>query len=168
MLKRFTAKDPIRFAGGDSNLYLYVQGNPLRFIDPTGREYIVSEYGSITVYTDAGEFVASYPASNTTTNPAGDPNTVGSNGPAPTGIFPVQPPINTTGSLEYGPFFIPIGAVDANGRPADVARERGLGIHGGRRGVGSVTQGCFRVDDSTVLDLDSIHRSGPIRFIVIQ
>jgi RHS repeat-associated protein len=33
---RWTAKDPIRFAGGDSNLYAYVGGNPISNIDPFG------------------------------------------------------------------------------------------------------------------------------------
>ncbi len=39
---RWTAKDPIRFAGGDSNLYGYVLGDPINFIDPNGLEYQVS------------------------------------------------------------------------------------------------------------------------------
>ncbi len=34
---RWTAKDPIRFAGGDPNLYGYVLGDPINFIDPDGR-----------------------------------------------------------------------------------------------------------------------------------
>ncbi len=33
---RWTAKDPIGFAGGDSNLYGYVAGDPINAIDPTG------------------------------------------------------------------------------------------------------------------------------------
>jgi RHS repeat-associated protein len=33
---RWTNKDPIRFAGGDSNLYGYVLGDPVQFIDPAG------------------------------------------------------------------------------------------------------------------------------------
>ncbi|MEA2099054.1 MAG: RHS repeat-associated core domain-containing protein, partial [Campylobacterota bacterium] len=33
---KWTAKDPIDFGGGDSNLYGYVLGNPVDFIDPTG------------------------------------------------------------------------------------------------------------------------------------
>ena len=33
---RWTVKDPIRFAGGDTNLYGYVLGDPVNFIDPLG------------------------------------------------------------------------------------------------------------------------------------
>ncbi len=35
-LGRFTAKDPIGFAGGDTNLYSYVGQNPVNFVDPWG------------------------------------------------------------------------------------------------------------------------------------
>ena len=33
---RWTAKDPIGFAGGDANLYGYVLGDPINFVDPLG------------------------------------------------------------------------------------------------------------------------------------
>jgi RHS repeat-associated protein len=33
---RWLQKDPIRFAGGDSNLYAYVAGDPVNYIDPNG------------------------------------------------------------------------------------------------------------------------------------
>lgn len=33
---RWTTKDPIGFAGGDTNLYAYVGGNSLSYIDPMG------------------------------------------------------------------------------------------------------------------------------------
>ena len=35
---RWTAKDPIRFVGGDSNLYGYVINDPVNFVDPFGFE----------------------------------------------------------------------------------------------------------------------------------
>jgi len=38
---RWTTKDPIRFLGGDTNLYVYVQNNPLSLIDPSGLTDIV-------------------------------------------------------------------------------------------------------------------------------
>jgi len=33
---RWTAKDPIRFAGGDTNFYGYVLGDPVNIVDPFG------------------------------------------------------------------------------------------------------------------------------------
>jgi RHS repeat-associated protein len=33
---RWTARDPIGFAGGDTNLYGYVLGDPVNFVDPDG------------------------------------------------------------------------------------------------------------------------------------
>jgi len=39
---KWTAKDPIGFDGGDSNLYGYVLGDPVNFIDPEGLKIAVS------------------------------------------------------------------------------------------------------------------------------
>ena len=37
---RWTAKDPILFAGGDVSLYGYVAGDPVNFVDPSGLDYV--------------------------------------------------------------------------------------------------------------------------------
>ncbi|THJ12981.1 MAG: RHS repeat-associated core domain-containing protein [Nitrospira sp. CG24C] len=34
--QRFMSEDPLKFRGGDLNLYGYVAGNPVSFVDPTG------------------------------------------------------------------------------------------------------------------------------------
>ncbi len=40
-ISRWTAKDPILFAGGDTDLYGYVLNDPVNWVDPTG-EFLVS------------------------------------------------------------------------------------------------------------------------------
>ncbi len=58
---RWTSKDPIRFDGGDTNLYGYVVSDPVNFIDPSGlvKKDIAAEAGGggsfpITGYTRHG------------------------------------------------------------------------------------------------------------------
>lgn len=147
--------------------YTYVGGNPLSYIDPLGLAALRYENGTLTVTRNNGE-VRTYPAGNNTTNPSGDRNTVGSNGPAPQGTFPVQPPVNTTGRPEYGSAFFPVGAVGPNGERLDIARQRGIGVHSGRRGYQSRTQGCMRVDESTIQYLLQINQDDPITEITIR
>ena len=170
-ISRWTAKDPIDFAGGDVNLYRYTTNEPVRFIDPWGKAS--ATYDSITdslvVVDDSGVIViGSYPAGNNTTNPAGDPNTVGSNGPAPHGTFPVQPPVDTQGRVEYGPYFWPIGDVGPNGERLDIARQRGIGLHCGRSGPESRTQGCIRMSDADCYNLFDATRNDPLTEITIR
>jgi RHS repeat-associated protein len=44
---RWTAKDPIGFAGGDTDLYAYVQNDPADYFDPSGLEMALSDSDAI-------------------------------------------------------------------------------------------------------------------------
>jgi len=57
---RWTAKDPIRFAGGGSNLYGYVLGDPINYIDPSGLQ---SGTGSLVL-----DCISGFPSSETHAN----------------------------------------------------------------------------------------------------
>ena len=72
---RWTAKDPILFAGGDGNLYGYVLGDPLSFIDALGLYTRVSFYqgsplnpfGHIGIGSNTPITYGKYPASSAST-----------------------------------------------------------------------------------------------------
>jgi RHS repeat-associated protein len=42
---RWTAKDPVRFAGGDENLFIYSGDDPINLVDPSGLNIVVIEGG---------------------------------------------------------------------------------------------------------------------------
>lgn len=46
---RWTAKDPLQFGGGDSNLYGYAFGDPVNFVDPSGRVPVLLVVGAVVV-----------------------------------------------------------------------------------------------------------------------
>jgi RHS repeat-associated protein len=107
------------------------------------------------------------PAANRTVNPHGDPNRVDSNSPAPNGTFPVQPPVPTGSSISYGPYFYPIGAVGPNGERLDIARERGIGLHGGRDNYLYPTHGCIRMNNQDIINLHHQNENAPLQSITI-
>lgn len=122
-----------------------------------------SQKGLLTVTLRDGS-KRTFEAGNNTVNPSADPTEIDAHGPAPKGKFPVQKPISTGSSGPYGPFFFPVGAV-VKGNPADVARKRGIGIHGDRNGPNSVTLGCIRVysdDDRKLFDINLTDPFGTI------
>lgn len=128
-----------------------------------------------------GNGVDSWPAANNTTNPYGDPYEIGSNGPAPNGEWPINGPIVETGDSEsYGPDFIPIGDAGDGDDRNDIARQRGLGIHGGREGKKDGkgrtgyeynTLGCIRMGNSDLKELvelmETYSDDDPVDSIVI-
>jgi len=61
---RWTAKDPIRFFGGDPNLYAYVLGDPVNWIDRLGNDRLRFEPLNKTLYwlDDQGQTKRVYPA----------------------------------------------------------------------------------------------------------
>jgi RHS repeat-associated protein len=38
---RWTSKDPILFRGGDANLYRYANGDPINYVDPAGKGWVL-------------------------------------------------------------------------------------------------------------------------------
>lgn len=167
---RWTNKDLIRFSSADMNLYGYVSSDPINANDISGLSRLVfsSGLGKLVLLSDDYDWIDIWDAGNRTTNPAGDPYAVGSDGPAPEGTFPIQPPVATNGAPEYGPYFFPVGARGPHGERLDIARQRGIGVHGGRRGPQSRTQGCIRVADDTASILYDYYQLDPIREIIIQ
>jgi len=58
---KWTAKDPIGFNGGDTNLYGYVLGDPVNFVDPTGEIPLLAipiVLGGLTSYLNAPNYGA--------------------------------------------------------------------------------------------------------------
>ena len=155
---RWTAKDPILFEGGDSNLYGYVGGNPLSRIDPLGLDDFPVIYnggaGTLWVVPPGSSSAEGFPAGNNTTS--------SSRGPWAPGTYAYGYP--TTHKDDA-----PNSAYGSNGNAVfNVPGCKGCGVHSGRQGVidkrgGSgvqhVTEGCIRTtDDATKLIQDLIRQ----------
>lgn len=117
---RWTAKDPIGFAGGDTNLYSYVGQNPLNYVDPSGLKCTLSQSTgqlncvndiSKDVYIDTVGYSGTGAGRN---NPAqqGVPFV----GPIPRGTYRVGPPGFLPTSGTPGRLLTPISVQCPSGR----------------------------------------------------
>jgi RHS repeat-associated protein len=120
---RFISKDPIGFAGGDINLYSYVQNNPTKYIDPFGLQSLVTDIANRTTTFDPRPL-----------EPQGRPVTIETHveiarGASPGAGDPFTTPnvtfINTIRNPSYGP----------PGAYIDTGDPRGRDIHGGGAGL---------------------------------
>ncbi len=69
---KWTAKDPIGFDGGDSNLYGYVLGDPVNFEDPTGLDYTLGIHTNVS---SRANFMDGHAWISITNNSTGEFNT---------------------------------------------------------------------------------------------
>lgn len=132
---RFTSKDPLRFDGGDTNLYGYALADPINLVDPTGQTFLddlkngAKKVGEVTSNTAAG--ILDGASGGLSTDLAGkllgfNPDCVDW-GPG----FGVGQGVGTVASLAYG--------------GAGVVRAAGaVGRAGGRAGVRGIPAGSRR------------------------
>lgn len=153
---RWTNKDPILFSGGDTNLYGYGLQDPVNMIDPSGLSSITynSNTGTITVYNGSGKQAGTFPAGNN----------VASNAPAgqvPAGTFPY---LYHTPHPESGP----TGPYGSNGNFVfDFPNGSGIGVHSGRNGPESKTNGCIRTTDPATSFINNLNSTDPLTSITV-
>ncbi len=136
---RWTTKDPIGFAGGDTNLYAYVGGNPMSYVDPNG-------LAKCTYSIKTGRLECSSNDGNMQF--ATNAFSGGENGsaPLPIGMYTVKPAINWPNSffsLSRGSFMNTL-----------YRATRGKAVRGGFMvHPGSRSQGCITIDSKNDNDM---------------
>lgn len=96
---RWTARDPLLFGGGDTNLYEYVGGDPINSIDPLGLHSLKFDGTNLYYYDDQGKLLGTYPASS---GMGGSKNyTMPNHGPIPPGRWMLDPSQVSGGFFHY-------------------------------------------------------------------
>ena len=154
---RFVSEDPLRFAGGECNLYGYASNAPVGRIDPLGLTDLIYNHRTATLWImdNRGQILGMFPAAN---NP--DSRSRGSWGP---GMYTFKEWI---AHPESGPN----GQYGSNGNFVfKVSGCTGCGIHAGREntcdhakrcGVDHATMGCIRSPDEATELLWYLRNSG--------
>lgn len=162
---RWTSKDPIRFNGGDTNLFGYSANDPINRFDPNGLSYVIYDRaaGNIQIFSGMGELLGSYPASNNVTK--GAPA-----GAVPEGVFEFSHYMSHDGSAS--------SAFGSNGNFVfNFPNGSGIGIHSGREGVcdkanrcgvDHATQGCIRSTDAATSVLKGLLTTDPLTSIIVM
>jgi RHS repeat-associated protein len=129
---RWTAKDPILFRGGDTNLYRYAAGDPINLVDPSGLDTLYFDGSTLSDYRDDGSLAGTYAASSGVPG-VYDPS-IGDRGPIPEGTYLLDPNEISEGGLlrsllgDWGQYRSPLHpdiGTDTFGRD-------GFFLHGGR------------------------------------
>ncbi len=145
---RFWSEDPLHFFSGGTNLYIYVEGNPVNLVDPFGftcwctYSQLTGHLKCVDIETgDAVADVTGYAGNGPGKN---NPEANGANnvGPLPRGIYLLG---GATYSPNTGPLTIPLTYLGGN-EPFPLNRSPNLmRIHGDRKGKppGKASKGCF-------------------------
>ncbi len=136
------------------NLFAYAGNNPLKYVDPFGLSFLVfnPSTGTLTLVDRDGNQVGQYPAENNVTSDSSY---------WPNGTYPYS---YHTDHSESGPN----GAYGSNGNFVfDVPGHTGMGVHSGRRGPGSLTNGCIRTTYQATEDISNLNETDPLILITV-
>lgn len=162
---RWTAKDPIGFKGGDTNIYAYVANNPLGSIDPYGLSSLIYNPSThtLTVVNGSGQALQSFDAGNNAQRSSRGPWEPGTYAYGYHTSHPGDAPNSPFGSHGNFVFNVPgcIGCGVHSGRAnsTDLA---------GRSGVNFATNGCIRTtDDATDLISELTAADDPLSGLIV-